>query len=140
MLAALLNPYHVEGVLYPVTLATRMQADDVFAQSIIELASPLQVFMSGPASFANGPQLRAYGLLLVLGLVALPMLVRGKRFADAAIVIVFGGLSLSAVRNTALYALVALAICTGLTISASDSLGVSGRGPSESCRLRCSAS
>ena len=80
MLATLLNPYHLEAVLYPFTLATRMQADDAFARSISELASPLQVWMSGPAAFADGPQLKAYGLLLALGLVAVPMLVRGKRF------------------------------------------------------------
>jgi hypothetical protein len=116
LLATLLNPYHYHAVLYPLLLATRMQASNVFAEWIDELASPLSLLLTTPAEFVSGPQVRkAYGLLLAFGLVAVPLHLRRRRLADAGIVLVFVGLSLSAVRNGGLYALVAApALCTAL--------------------------
>jgi hypothetical protein len=53
-------------------------------------------------------QLAAYRTLFLLGAIACVLHLRRRRFADAGLLVAFGGLSLLAVRNLGLYAVVAL--------------------------------
>jgi hypothetical protein len=107
LLATLVNPYGLEALTYPLVLATRLSGDDVFARHISELASPLTLAPDGRNPFSLGLQLSAYRLLLLLGVVAAVVHLRRRRWLDAALICVFGVLSTLAVRNLALYAVVA---------------------------------
>lgn len=112
--ATLLNPYGVDALTHPLLLATRLDAENLFAQHISELASPLAFAPDPEQPFSTGAQLGAYRLLL-LGCAALVLHLRRGHLEDAALVAAFGALSLLAVRNTALYAVVATpALCTAL--------------------------
>lgn len=107
-LATLVNPYGATGAAYPLLLATRLSADDVFAGHIAELVSPLAIAPDPAQPFSTSAQLSAYRALFAFALVALPVLLRARQLADAAIVALFGALSVLAVRNVALFAVVAL--------------------------------
>jgi hypothetical protein len=113
--AALLNPYGLDALTHPMLLATRLDPGNLFARHISELASPL-AFAPDPAQpFSTGVQLGAYRLLLLLGCASFFLHLHRRRFEDAAVIAAFGTLSLLAVRNTALYAVVATpALCTAL--------------------------
>lgn len=112
-LASLLNPYAATGALYPLVLWTRLSGDSLFARHIAELVSPLA--LGGEVPFASGVQLSAYRALFLLGLAACVWHLRARRLADGLLLLVFGGLSLLAVRNLGLFAVVTLpAIATAL--------------------------
>ena len=105
--ALLLNPYGIDAVMEPVRLFTRMSKDNIFAQHITELASPLALDDDPRRSFRPTVQFGAWILLLAASFPALFALVRARRIADAVVLVAFGLLSLVAVRNLALFAVVA---------------------------------
>jgi hypothetical protein len=107
LLVTLLNPYGLRGVAYPLLLATRLDAGNLFAQQIGELASPLRLAPDPTRPFTTSVQLSAYRILLLLGALATVLHLWRRRIVDAAVVALFGGLSLLAVRNVALYAVIA---------------------------------
>jgi hypothetical protein len=107
-LAALVNPYGALGATYPLLLSTRLSSSNVFAGHIAELVSPLAIAPDPEQPFSTSAQLLAYRALFAFGLMAVPLLLRRRHVADAAIVAVFGTLSALAVRNVALFAVVAL--------------------------------
>ncbi len=114
-LALLANPYGLEAVAYPLLLATRLGADNVFATHITELVSPLVIARDPRTPFSMGVQLEAYRLLLLLGVLSLPLHLWRRRFVDAALIAIYAALSALAVRNLAIYAVVAtLPLCTAL--------------------------
>ena len=116
-LASLVNPYGVAGATQPLLLSTRFGAGNAFGEHIAELASPLAILPDPAQPFSNSAQLWCYRALFALGLVALPLLLRARRIADAGIVALFGLLSALAVRNIALFALIALpALVRGLDL------------------------
>jgi hypothetical protein len=108
VLATLLNPYGVTGALYPLLLATRLSGSNLFAAHIAELASPLSLALGSESRFAGGVQMSAYWTLLGLAALAGVWHLRRRSFADAAVLAVFGALSLLAVRNLGVFAVVAL--------------------------------
>ncbi len=133
LLVTLLNPYGLRGVAYPLLLATRLDAGNLFAQQIGELASPLHLAPDPDRPFNTSVQLSAYRILLLLGAVATLLHLWRRRFVDAAVVALFGGLSLLAVRNAALYAVVA----TPALVSALDvALGEGSAGRASDARRR----
>lgn len=104
-----LNPYGVEGVRFLLGLATRLDSDNVFARSIAELQSPFS---------GEDPILRpllAYRVELLLAAGA--MLFGGQEIgvADRLRLLVFGALSVQAMRNLSLFGVVA-AIPVGLFV------------------------
>jgi tetratricopeptide (TPR) repeat protein len=107
-LASLVNPYGVTGALYPLLLWTRVSGASVFGDHIAELTSPLAIAPDTAGPFASGVQLSAYRTLFLLGAIACASHLRARRFADAAVLGVFGGLSLMAVRNLGIFAVVSL--------------------------------
>lgn len=113
--ATLANPYGLEAVRYPLTLATRFSGENTFARNISELASPFSIARDPRNPFSTGVQLSAYRLLLLLGLVALLLHGVRRRFVDAALLAVFGLLAALAVRNVVLFAVVATpSLCVAL--------------------------
>jgi hypothetical protein len=106
-LALLVNPYHVGAALHPLLLATRMSGENVFSQEIFELGSPLALARLPAFRSMLAPALAAHVALLAIGALAVVDGARMRRFTDVALVAVFGALSLLAVRNVALFAVVA---------------------------------
>lgn len=108
MLAAVLNPNGVEGALMPLRQLGMLgpaAASNVFARSIDELRPPLAVLDANSAA-----ALAAFGALGVLSLAALLLDRRGFSAFDALAWLAFAVLAFAAVRNTALFALVAAPI------------------------------
>lgn len=114
--ALFVNPYGLEAVMEPARLFTRMSKDNIFAQHITELASPLAIDDNPRTPFALTVQFSAWFLLMAVALPALWGLLRARRIADAIVLLMFGALSVAAVRNMALFAVVAPpVIAYGLT-------------------------
>ena len=114
--ALFINPYGIDAVLEPIRLFTRMNKDNIFAQHITELASPLALD-ENPRHSGLSVQFGAWGLLLLLALPASVALFRARRIADLIVLGLFAGLSIVAVRNITLFVVVALPIVAhGLTL------------------------
>jgi tetratricopeptide (TPR) repeat protein len=121
--ALLLNPYHEDAVLEPLRLLTRLDADNVFAQHITELQSPLAIAEDPRAPYQLDLQVGAWRALLLLTLPAAWGLLRSGRWSDLGVLLTFAGLSTLAVRNLPLFAIASLpALVSGL-----DGLFVRGR-------------
>jgi hypothetical protein len=104
--ATLLNPYFLQGALFPFSLSTRLEGSNIFKQTTGELASPwadLHAVYPGFPLF-----LALYKALFVLvPLIALLMFKR-TRTHEWVLLAAFGHLSLAALRNTPLFLLVAV--------------------------------
>lgn len=113
--ALFVNPYHYRAILHPFWLATLMQGENVFAQHIGEYMSPLTLLPSSRVPFSVGVQMNAYRILLLLGVLALVMHVRKRRWVEAGLLVVLALLSFPALRSIPLYAIFAVpTICVGL--------------------------
>jgi len=113
-LALVLNPYGLAGVRFLWELRTRLEPGNAFGESIAELASPF-----GPAGRGVLPLAVFRGLLVAtLALVAL----RVRRLApfDVALVVVFGWLGATRVRNVALFAIAATPVALAAAQSLAD--------------------
>lgn len=55
VVACLINPYHIEGILFPFDLLTRFRPDNPFSQSIGEFVSPFAVFDRASTQFPFYP-------------------------------------------------------------------------------------
>lgn len=106
--AVFLNPYGWKGVVYPLVLLARLSGDDTFGQEISELASPFSLGSDPRFPWGIGLQLGCWKLLLLGALLAVPFLLRSRRWANLAVLLAFAGLSASAVRNLPLFVVVAL--------------------------------
>lgn len=116
--ALFINPYGVDAVMEPIRLFTRMNKDNLFAQHITELASPLAIEGNSRRGIIT-TQFFAWAILLVLAVPASVALYRAKRVADLIVLALFAGLSLIAVRNITLFVVVAVPIVThGLSLFA----------------------
>ncbi len=90
--AALLNPFHVRALLFPLHVSADRAAKDF----IIEWSSP---------AFQN-LELRVFESLLLFFLVAFPLAVKRPRLGDVAILVGFVHLTLDATRNIPLFVIV----------------------------------
>lgn len=113
-LALLLNPYGLQAVAYPfVGLFSRMDQSNVFSTNIAELVSPFRFILE---TKMLGFQLLAYQVFLVAAAIALVIHLRNRRWEDAVLILIWGGLSTLALRNIPLFTLGAwVAVTTGLT-------------------------
>ena len=100
----LLNPYGLQGVFFPLTLATRLSKENVFGQSISEFVSPWQVNLALPWSAW------AYYLLTGLVVIGLSLTWSKRRPREFLLALAFFILSAQAIRNVPLFVLVALPI------------------------------
>jgi tetratricopeptide (TPR) repeat protein len=95
----LINPYGLAALTFPLTLATRMSAENAFNQSIGEFVSPFALRLSEQFPFYPRAPLAAYHALLGLGLIAAWRLARARRFAALLCLALFGALSTRMIRN-----------------------------------------
>jgi tetratricopeptide (TPR) repeat protein len=77
---ALLNPYGWRGATFPLVLATRLQPENVFAQSIGEFTSPFAMGLSSQFPFYPRAPIFSFRLFALLSLLALIPLARRKRW------------------------------------------------------------
>lgn len=109
-LAAFLNPYLHRGVLFPLTLLTRLSQGNVFGQTIGEFTSPWRLNLSTAQPFYPRLTLWAYYLLVLALVVGVLLTWRRHRPHDYLVGLVFLALSAQAIRNVPLLVLVALPI------------------------------
>lgn len=102
------NPYGWRALVFPLTLATRLDEDNVFGRTIGEFTSPFKLPTSEQLPFQPWPAFLAFYALVALALVALLPLVRRRRWEAIAIVPPFLWLSSTAVRNIPLFAVACL--------------------------------
>jgi hypothetical protein len=96
-----LNPYGVEALRFPLTLATRMERDNVFAEHIGEFASPLHYLLSDQLRFYFWPTIACL-VFLVFALAAIRGLIKLRRHESLLLCAVFVPLALVMVRNVPL--------------------------------------
>lgn len=99
-----LNPYGIEGVRFLWDLRTRIESGNVFGESIGEL---VPLFSPGAAGFLP---LTAFKLFLVSTPLLMLLERRRLRAFDWAIVLLFGWLAVTRVRNLGLFVVAALPI------------------------------
>jgi hypothetical protein len=117
VLATLFNPYGLEGALVPLQLATRLSSASVFAESIVELASPFALAPDPDHPITTSTSLLAYKLLFLAALVAFGLQLWRRRFEDVALLLLFGGLSTLAIRNLPMFVVTCLpALCSALEL------------------------
>jgi tetratricopeptide (TPR) repeat protein len=103
----MINPYGLRGVLFPFTLASRMQAGNAFGQSIGEFVSPFALKLSEQFPFYPKLPINSFRLLAVLALLSLPILLRRKRWDLILLILAFCVLAAGMIRNMPLLAMAA---------------------------------
>ena len=112
----IINPYGWRGMIFPFTLATRMQQGNVFGQSIGEFVSPFALKLSDQFPFYPRAPIWTARALGVVALAALVPMLRRRRFEAAALTMLFTALAFQMVRNIPLMIVGALpAIAAALT-------------------------
>jgi hypothetical protein len=110
VVAAFCNPYLHRGVLFPLTLFTRLSKENVFGQTISEFTSPWRLGLSSTQPFYPRLTLWAYYLLAVVVIVGVLLTWRKHRPYTYLLALAFWVLSIQAIRNVPLFVLVALPV------------------------------
>lgn len=105
---AFLNPYGWRGVLFPFTLATRLQRENPFGGSIGEFVSPFALGISEQNPFYPRLPIFTFRILALLAVAALLVLLRRRRFHAGLIILAFLPLSAGMIRNIPLLVIAAL--------------------------------
>ncbi len=109
-LACVVNPYGLEGFLFPFTLLTRFSEANPFAREIGEFVSPFTASTTGGNPFQPWLPLWSFRVFTVLaGLAAIVLAVR-KRFASALAIVVFAIPAVSMIRNMPILIVAALPV------------------------------
>jgi tetratricopeptide (TPR) repeat protein len=104
----LINPYGIATLAFPLTLATRLDQDNVFGQSIGEFVSPFALRVSDAFPFYPRTPIGAFRLLFLLVLVSLVVLAYRRRWPQVLVALPFVALAAAMVRNMPLLAVAAL--------------------------------
>jgi len=115
LVAPLVNPYGLRGVIFPFTLLSRFDASNPFQQEIGEFVSPFDFQALDAQPFHPALAVWSFRVFVALGTLALIGLLRKKRFAEALLVLVFAWPSVRMLRNTPILVVAALpALSAGL--------------------------
>jgi hypothetical protein len=106
--ATLVNPYGLDGTLFPLTLATRLQGSNVFAQAIGEFASPFALRLSDRFPFYPRVSIFSFRILLVVSLVGAVVAFRRKRPWCTLLWVAFVPLAYKMIRNLPVFVLATL--------------------------------
>ncbi|KAB2878508.1 hypothetical protein F9K33_12915 [bacterium] len=103
MASILINPYFVDGALFPVELATRLDSGSIFKNTILEFISPWSsVARSRPALFP--PQVIAlYYMFTFLSGVLVVVTIRNRKSHELIIALALFAVSYSQYRNIPLF-------------------------------------
>ncbi|MGQ9701046.1 MAG: tetratricopeptide repeat protein [bacterium] len=105
--AAFFNPYFLKGILFPFYLFTRLQNSSVFKDAITEFASP---FSARGFLLTSHSALYIYFLFVLLSIVLTALTYRHRKFHEYLLLIAFGYLSSTAVRNIPLFIIIAIQV------------------------------
>jgi hypothetical protein len=97
--ATIVNPYGLSGVVFPFTVTGKMQAGNIFKQTIGELASPLNPAIPEQFPFFPMFPVHCFQLFALAALASLPLLFRRRRFDLCLIIIAFMIPAASMIRN-----------------------------------------
>lgn len=119
VIALFINPYGFDAVVEPVRLFSRLQDTNIFAQHISELSSPFAFSDNERQTNSVNVSVIAWMFLLSLVPFASYFLFRAGRLSDLLVLVVFGGLSMAAMRNLTLFIVAALpSLISGLSLAA----------------------
>jgi len=134
VVVTLINPYGFTGALFPLTLATRLQGGNVFAQSIGEFTSPFDLGLSRQNPFYPRAPIFSFRILAILSCMALWPAVRARRFWCPLIWLVVMALSYRMIRNMPILVIATLPLCAW-GFSLSGVLGKLGVGEKRASRF-----
>ncbi|MBI5762730.1 MAG: tetratricopeptide repeat protein [Planctomycetes bacterium] len=119
VLVCLVNPYGYRGVLFPLSLLTRFDQSNVFAQSIGELCSPFSLRVTPQMPFFPEAPIYTFRVLAALSVVSWVPLWRERRYRDIALSAVFLIISSKMLRNMPLFVVAMLpGLAAGIPIAA----------------------
>jgi hypothetical protein len=106
--ATFVNPYGWRAVLFPFTLATRFEGQNLFRESIGEFISPFALQHSEQFPFYPRVPITVFRILTVLALVALVPLLRSRRFFPCLLCVAFLPPAALMIRNMPLLVIAVL--------------------------------
>lgn len=109
--ACFINPYFIDGALFPFYLFTRLQSSNIFKNSISELGSPLGLLNDFPFD------IYLYISIAVLSLILITITFNKRKIHEFVILTAFLYLSFTSYRNLPVFLIYAVYI---ITISAYD--------------------
>ena len=95
----ILNPYGLRGVLFPFTLATRLQKENAFGENIREFVSPFVVKATEQYPFYPRVPIFTFRALAVVAVMALLILLLKRRFHAGLLILAFLPLAAGMIRN-----------------------------------------
>ncbi|MBN2570884.1 MAG: tetratricopeptide repeat protein [Ignavibacteriales bacterium] len=110
MLATLINPYFLDGTLFPFYLQTRLQSSNIFNFFISELKSPWSISATENAPFFPVISLYLYYIFSFLSFLLALLTIKRRRLHDILLLILFFYLSYTAIRNVPIFLLIAVHI------------------------------
>ncbi len=105
---ALLNPYGLRGVLFPLTLLTRFRSSNPFSQEIGEFVSPFDTTALDAQPFFPVVPVFAFRAFAVLAVLALVVLARRRSWTRVLLILVFAWPAVRMIRNTPVLVVAAL--------------------------------
>ncbi len=116
--ACFLNPYGIRGVMFPLTLMTRLGGDNPFARSIAEFQSPWTLNPIAAGALYPRKLLYSYIFLSALLVILFLLTLRKRRTTEWFLAAIFGLLAAQAIRNIPIFVLV----CIPLMVRAAGDL------------------
>lgn len=105
VIAILINPYFIDGAMFPIELATRLQSASIFKDSILEFASPWSSFVrSRPTIFPPLVISLYYTFTFVSGILIL-VTIKNRKIHEIIISLTLFLISFSQFRNIPLFVL-----------------------------------
>ncbi len=106
--ADLLNPYFFKGVAFPFILWSRLQGSNLHKQNISELASPIQSFFYLTHHHDSALHLYLFFFLVATVAILLVATFKKRNLNEITLVVIFGILAFSAIRNIPFFVLVSV--------------------------------
>lgn len=100
------NPYHINGVLFPFYLFTRLNRNNVFKEHVSEFISPFDVQPTDNLPFISTIPIYLFYALSVLSIVLMLLTMRRRKVHEFLLFGAFFFLSASQIRNIPLFPLV----------------------------------
>lgn len=110
VVVAIVNPYGWKGVLFPFTLATRLQAANLFGQSIGEFTSPFALGLTEQFPFFPALAIGSFRIFAMLVLIALVPHLRARQWSLVLATAIFFPLAAKMVRNMPIVIVAALPV------------------------------
>jgi hypothetical protein len=108
--ASFLNPYFIQGVLFPFSLLNHLEPHNLFHQTVSEFQSPWVVIRQQNAPFFPALPLALYKILSLSLLALMAATFRRRKTHEWLLVVSFFGLSAFSIRNVPLFFWVALPV------------------------------